>query len=131
MENLRRSVRHLTLGAVAGLALAATACEPSAPSEGLRAVAIPADFTFATTKQAVISVSVSPELVAESAVLEVKRVDGATVYWGSVSPDAPAEVSTLLPKHHEAVQVDLRRQGMPPISQTVSLQDGAAAHRFE
>lgn len=116
----------------AALALA-TACgapgpEDTASPEGLRAIEIPADFDFATTRG--VALTVTADGLTEAAGLTVMTAQGDVLYRGAVRPGAPFEARLGLATKDAAVRLVLN-PGRPDQQLAFApVVDGRAAHHF-
>jgi hypothetical protein len=123
---------------VAVLALAATACgvgvesTPEAPAGSLAEVSVPADFTFATSRTAALSVSASDAVLAgqQDAALVVSRPDGVALFKGAVRRGVSTPVEVPVALEHETVDLQLMSQGVVR-TRTLALRGGQAEGRFE
>jgi hypothetical protein len=130
-----RSTRALTAAAgLATLAMVAAGCDPgpSAPAPDLSEVTIPADFTFATSRTAALTVSASEGVMAgqQDAALVVSRPDGVALFKGSVRRGAATRVEVPVPLEFDSVELRLVNQGVEK-TQLVKLERGTTAGRFE
>ena len=100
-------------------------------AEPLRQVEIPADFTFATTRPVGLEVAASADFLGGPvALVEVKRVDGRTLYRGRLSPDRNVQVQLGLPTYQKEVVVEVATSSGRQTAR-VDVSSGTAAHRFE
>ncbi len=129
-------IRSYRTFACAFTALALSACAPGADDgskelpTSLRDVEIPADFTFATTRAAAVTVAADPAILnGQAGSLEIRRPDGAVLYRGPLSADRALDISLSLPTKDNALELRLNANGQELIAQ-VPVADGQAAHTF-
>jgi hypothetical protein len=93
---------------------------------------IPKNFRFETTKKASLKLSYSAEKLGEAGgIVEVKRVDGATLYWGPISAEQPAEIDLVVPSYQTELEVALHQKGAKKQTARVALGSQPATHTFE
>lgn len=129
-----KTTTYYTRGLVGAAALGlAVACSgPSAleapASDGLRAVDIPADFTFATT--AGVALSVTAEGLTEPAPLFVMSASGDLVYAGAVDPERGFTAQLGLPLKDEVVRLSLHPGRPEQQLHFAEITDRRVTHRF-
>lgn len=88
----------------------------------LRDVAIPEDFTFATTRAVALTVSASAEaLGAESAPIEIRNSAGHTLLRGPLTAGEALQLNLSLPRHEQTLEVQIGEHVL-----AVAIEGGAA-----
>lgn len=138
MTNKRLLVSLLTAAPLGLLGAACTVVGPPDQSEAsalgttLADTKIPKDFRFETTKKASLKLSYRAETLGDAGgIVEVKRVDGATLYWGPISAEQPAELHVLLPSYQAELDVALHKKGGPKQTARVALAAAQTTYTFE